>query len=241
MTARDLLAHVTGVAGYRLTRFAERLKSGVAPPTTVSSTDGGERTLHGERDVEWSWTLAHVRRGPGRVLDFGSGNGMMALGASFAGNDAVAVDLEPSQYLFRGHAIEYVQGDFNELDFEPHSFDQILNCSSIEHVGLAGRYGSPDDADGDLRAMAKLADVLKPDGDMVLSIPLGIDAVYAPWHRVYGEHRLPRLLERWLIREESYWGKVAGDQYEPVSRDRALADQGSAGYYALGLFVVTPR
>jgi SAM-dependent methyltransferase len=175
------------------------------------------------------------------VLDFGSGNGMMALGASLAGGDAVAVDLEPEQYLFRGHEVEYVQGDFNKLEFEPASFDQILNCSSIEHVGLAGRYGSPDDPDGDLRAMDKMADLLKPGGDMVLAIPLGVDAVYSPWHRVYGEQRLPRLLERWEIQKESYWAKIAGDKYEPVSRTHALADRGSAGYYALGLYVVTPR
>lgn len=195
----------------------------------------------GERDVEWAWTLAHVHRGQGRVLDFGSGNGMLALGASFAGNHAVAVDLEHEQYLFRGHDIEYVQGDFNELELEPRSFDQIINCSSIEHVGLSGRYGSPDDADGDLRAMAKMAELLKPEGDMVLSIPVGVDAVYAPWHRVYGEQRLPRLLERWEIRKEAYWAKREAEQYEPVTREEALADEGSPTYYALGLYVVTPR
>jgi SAM-dependent methyltransferase len=236
VTAREFLIRATASAGWRLTRLSDRLQ-------TASSERAAQhdRTLEGERDVEWSWTLTHVRRGPGRVLDFGSGNGMMALGASFAGNEAVAVDLEPEQYLFRGHDIEYVQGDFNDLELEPGSFDQILNCSSIEHVGLAGRYGSPDEPDGDLRAMDKMAGLLRPDGNMVLAIPLGLDAVYAPWHRVYGEARLPRLLERWEVRKESCWAKLDGGGYAPVSRERALADQGSATYYALGLYVVTPR
>src|SRR5205085_1685582 len=124
--AREFLRRATAALGWRLTNLSSRLES-----------EGG-RTLVGERDVEWAWTLAHVHRGPGRVLDFGSGNGMLALGASFAGNHAVAVDLEHEQYLFRGHGIEYVQGDFNKLEFEE-PFDQIINCSSIEHVGLAGR------------------------------------------------------------------------------------------------------
>jgi SAM-dependent methyltransferase len=219
----------TAAVGWRLVNLSSRV-------------DGkGGRSLVGERDVEWAWTLAHVHRGPGRVLDFGSGNGMLALGVSFAGNHAVAVDLEHEQYLFRGHDIEYVQGDFNELDFEHGSFDQIINCSSIEHVGLAGRYGSPDDSDGDLRAMAKMAGLLKPGGDMVLSIPVGHDAVHAPWHRVYGERRLPQLLERWNVVEESYWAKKEIEQYEPVTREEALAEEGSATYYALGLYVVTPK
>jgi SAM-dependent methyltransferase len=224
----DFLSRALGVLGWRLVNASHRIAS-------------SGHTLEGERDVEWAWTLAHVHQGPGRVLDFGSGNGMMALGASFAGNDAVAVDLEHEQYLFRGHDIEYVRGDFNKLEFEPQSFDQILNCSSIEHVGLAGRYGSPDESDGDLHAMAKMAGLLKPGGDMVLSIPVGLDAVHSPWHRVYGEERLPRLLERWEVRKESYWAKRDTERYEPVTRELALADEGSATYYALGLYVVSPQ
>jgi SAM-dependent methyltransferase len=227
--AQEFLRRATAAVGYRLISLSSHLDA------------SGGRTLVGERDVEWAWTLAHVHRGPGRVLDFGSGNGMLALGASFAGNHAVAVDLEHEQYLFRGHEIEYVQGDFNTLDFDRQSFDQILNCSSIEHVGLAGRYGSPDAPDGDLDAMAKMAELLKPGGDMVLSIPVGVDATYSPWHRIYGEQRLPRLLDRWNVREESYWAKRDTAYYEPVQREQALADEGSAGYYALGLYVVTPR
>jgi SAM-dependent methyltransferase len=227
--AQELLRRAVAALGWRLTNLSNRL-----------AAEGG-RTLVGERDVEWAWTLAHVHRGPGRVLDFGTGNGMLALGASFAGNHAVAVDLEHEQYHFRGHDIEYLQGDFNELELEPASFDQILNCSSIEHVGLSGRYGSPDDPDGDLRAMAKMADLLKPGGDMVLSIPVGRDAVHSPWHRIYGDQRLPQLLERWEIRKESYWAKQDGEHYAPATREEALADEGTPTYYALGLYVVAPR
>jgi SAM-dependent methyltransferase len=236
VATRAFLVRGTAFAGYHLIRLSERLQVG---PSSASAP--AQRTLAGDREIEWTWTLAHVRREPGRVLDFGSGNGMMALGAVFAGNDVVAVDLEAEQYPFHPHRIEYVRGDFNELELEPNSFDQILNCSSVEHVGLAGRYGSPDEADGDLRAMEKMARILKPDGDMVLTIPVGRDAVHAPNHRIYGEERLPRLFERWEIREESYWAKSRSQRFEPVPRDHALAETGSTSYYALGLFVVTPR
>lgn len=237
--AKRFSVRATASAGYRLTRLSARLDRSGAEDDVVDAPE--ERTLVGERDVEWAWTLAHVHRGPGRVLDFGSGNGMLALGATFAGNEAVAVDLEPEQYLFRGHDIEYVQGDFNAMEFEPASFDQIINCSSIEHVGVAGRYGSPDAPDGDLDAMARMAELLKPGGDMVLSIPLGRDGIYAPWHRVYGPERLPRLLSRWNVQRESYWAKVGSEKYEPVGREHALADRGSATYYALGLYVLTAQ
>lgn len=166
---------------------------------------------------------------------------MMALGAAFAGNDVMAVDLEPEQYSFHPDRIEYLRADFNELDLAPGSFDQIINCSSVEHVGLAGRYGAADDPDGDLRAMEKMVRVLKPEGDMILAIPVGRDVVHAPLHRIYGEERLPRLLEHWQIREEQYWAKPTSNRFEPVTREQAVAETGSASYYALGLYVVTPR
>jgi len=239
MTGREFTVRALASAGYRLTRLSTRLQPRSTP--AAGETPTHEKTLVGERDVEWAWTLAYLHQGAGRVLDFGSGNGMLALAAAFAGSEVVAVDLEEEQYLFRGHSIDYRRGDFNRMDFEPHSFDQIINCSSIEHVGLAGRYGSPDAADGDLEAMAKMATLLKPGGTMILSIPVGLDGVYPPWHRVYGEDRERRLLERFRVTTERYWAKVDTEKYEPVDRATAFAQQGSATYYALGLYVLEPR
>jgi SAM-dependent methyltransferase len=197
--------------------------------------------LAGDRTIEWAWVLGRLLRDPGRVLDFGTGNGFVALAAAFAGHEVVAVDLEPCAFEFKGASITYRQGNFNELAFEPHSFDQVLNCSTIEHVGLEGRYGSPPDPDGDLRAMEKLASLLRPDGDMVLTLPVGVDGIFPPYHRVYGELRLPRLLERFIVRDQAWWAKLDGKAWQPTTRDAALAVQGSSSYYALGLLVVTPR
>jgi SAM-dependent methyltransferase len=260
VTARAFLVRASASAGYHLTRVSTRLQTGhatqVAATDTVNSSNssvedvvtqpnalGGRQrdSMASSRNMEWPWTLAHLRSEPGRVLDFGSGNGFIALGAAFAGKDVVAVDLQPEQWSFGPHRIEYVQGDFNELEFETNSFDQILNCSSVEHVGLAGRYGATDDPDGDLRVMEKLARLLKPGGDMVLTIPVGLDAVIAPLHRIYGEKRLPLLLAHWQILKESYWAQLTDTRYEQVTREQALADPGSETYWALGLYVLGPR
>jgi len=92
VTTREFLVRATAFAGYHLTRTSERLQV-ARTPFGDSGSPSGQRTLAGDREIEWTWTLGHVRRGPGRVLDFGSGNGMMALGAAFAGNDVVPVDL----------------------------------------------------------------------------------------------------------------------------------------------------
>lgn len=195
----------------------------------------------GDRTLEWAWTLGRLRREPGRVLDFGAGSGFLALAAAFGGHDVVAVDLEPCAFDFAGTAISYRQGDFNELEFEQRAFDQVLNCSTIEHVGLTGRYGSSADPDGDVRAMQKLADLLRPGGEMILTLPVGLDDVFPPYHRVYGAERLPRLLGPYIVREQSCWAKLDGERWQPVERETALAVQASSSYYALGLFVLAPK
>jgi SAM-dependent methyltransferase len=224
---RAFSARLSRALGWRLTRVSDRLDQGPS--------------LAGDRTLEWAWTLARLHHEPGHVLDFGAGNGFLSLAASFRGHRVVAVDLEPCAFDFEGTSIDYRRGDLNELEFEEGTFDQILNCSTIEHVGVGGRYGSPTHRDGDLLAMAKLARLLNRHGDMVLTLPVGLDAVYAPHHRVYGEGRLPRLLEAYAIREERFWAKVDGRAWTPVARDIALGVQGSASYYALGLFVVSPK
>jgi SAM-dependent methyltransferase len=214
--------------GWRLFMASERIR-------------GSLPSLSGDRTIEWAWCLAKLRERPGRVLDFGAGNGFLSLGAALRGHDVVAVDLQPAAFEYEEPRIEYRQGDLNEMSLEPRSFDQVLNCSTIEHVGLEGRYGSPEAADGDLRAMGRLAAVLREDGDMLLTLPLGRDGVFRPYHRVYGATRLPRLLETFSVQEESCWAKRDGKRWEEVSRETAIAEEASASYYALGLFVLRPR
>src|SRR5207245_201498 len=79
------------------------------------------------------------------------------------------------------------RGDVLTIPFPSDSFDVILNCSTVEHVGIAGRYGVTESAaDGDLAAMTRLRRWLKPGGVMLLTVPVGHDAVFAPLTRVYG-------------------------------------------------------
>lgn len=234
--ARAAAVRVTASVGYRMTRLSARLQT-----EHVAAQQDVSLTLAGDRDVEWAWALSQLRAEPGDVLDFGAGHGLLSLGAAFRGHRVVAVDLEPQSFMFSHEAIEYRQGDLNDMEIGSRAFDQILNCSTVEHVGLEGRYGAVDDADGDLRAMAKLAGALRPEGTMVLSIPVGRDAVYAPYHRVYGERRLAQLIEPFAVVREEFRAKKDSPTWQPVDRETALATQGSAAYYAIGLFVLRPR
>jgi hypothetical protein len=133
-------------------------------------------------------------------------------------------------------------GDILDFDFGDARFDVVINCSSIEHVGLAGRYGSLDVPDGDLLAMGRMRRLLKaPAGIMLLTVPVGQDAVFSPLHRVYGARRLGLLLRGFRVAKEEFWSKRSGlNVWTKVSRQEALATRPSETFYSLGLFVLRP-
>ena len=133
-----------------------------------------------------------------------------------------------------------MQADILDHRFGGRSFDQIINCSSVEHVGLAGRYGSSNASEGDLDAMRIMRPLLAPEGRMLLTVPVGRDMVCAPMHRIYGETRLPRLLAGYKCVEEQYWRKGTQRRWVRSDRVTALATEGSASFYSLGLFVLGP-
>ena len=202
-----------------------------------------ELDLSGDREIEWAWIAGNLPERPGQVLDFGPGSSTTPLFAALAGGTVFSLDLmPPAQRLYALPGITAVQGDLLTFDFGTRRFDTVINCSTVEHVGLGGRYGSPNVADGDLRAMRRLRELMSgPEARMLLTIPVGRDGIFAPVHRVYGNTRLPQLLDGFRAVREVYFVKSPRERlWREAPRDEALAVQGSESFYALGLFVLSP-
>ncbi|HKI97022.1 MAG TPA: DUF268 domain-containing protein [bacterium] len=196
--------------------------------------------LAGDRDIEWAWVAAKLPLRAGNVLDLGPATSSTPLMAAYNATSVIGFDLNPVEVPFAAPNLTYVRGDILNGQLPAGPFDTIINCSTTEHIGLSGRYGNREDPDGDLTAMRLLREKLaRPDGRMLFTIPVGIDGVYRPYHRVYGSERLPRILSGYEVVEEAYYAKTDGvNVWRPVSRERALAVQGSDRFYALGLFVL---
>ena len=232
---------MAAATGSRVRRSGAKLfaLAGGAAIAASRRLDDGSPTLQGDRSVEWSFCVARLMEGPGSTLDFGADTGLLALAAAQRGRDVVALDRLPPALEYVHPHVTAIQADILERPFPDRRFDQIVNCSSVEHVGLAGRYGSVEQPEGDLEAMAILRDLLAPDGHMLLTVPVGQDLVCRPLHRIYGSERLPRLLEGYEVEEEQYWVKATA--WERSDRDKALATHGSRSFYSLGLFVLGLR
>ena len=229
-------------ASARARRFASRALKGAAMAADLASgkvaPPSSAPTLAGDRDLEWTFCQARLADGPGRTLDFGADAGLpMSLAAAFRGHEVVALDQLEVAGTVRHPAIRFVVADILDRPLDGESFDQVINCSTVEHVGLAGRYGSRSDGDGDLEAMAILGELMKPGARQILTVPVGRDGSYVPYHRVYGAQRLPRLLAGYEVDEEQYWHKP-GATWLPTDRETALATQGSESFYSIGLFVL---
>jgi hypothetical protein len=195
--------------------------------------------LKGEKFLDWGFVCANLPHGPMRALEIGPGRSPIIPAMLAVGYDVTAIDIA-SDLSKQFAGIRFIKGDFTTVQFET-GFDVVVACSTVEHVGLSGRYGSVEDADGDLKTMRKVHGLLEPHGVLFLTIPMGVDGVYRPFHRVYGRERLPRLFEgfeeeksRFLVKEP-YGAWHAGD------RNAALEYNASAQRYALGEYVLRKK
>ena len=198
--------------------------------------------LAGDREMEWTYIAVRIGRYADRnsyILDFGCGTGILSLAAASIGARVLAIDLMPQQFETGYPNIEFRQTDVMTLDKQQYQFDLILNCSTIEHVGLSGRYNVATEApDGDIEAMQKLRQLLKPGGHMLMTLPIGQDTVVRPLHRIYGTKRLPRLLEGYQVLESSFWCKDQRNIWLPCSQGEAMAEVGNDHCYALGFMTL---
>ena len=112
-----------------------------------------------------------------RVLDVAGGDGYWAARARRRGARAVALDISPAK-LRRGRELTaapgLVRGDALDLPFGDASFDRVMSICAIEHF------------DDGARALAEMARVLAPGGELVMSadaLTLG-----QRWPRLYQAH-----------------------------------------------------
>lgn len=183
-----------------------------------------EKATLNSRLIEYPFVI-HKLHGlpPGRVLDVGCADGgnvlapiLASLGWQVYGIDIRAFKLPYPNFRFVKRDMAAGTG-FND-DF----FDCVYAVSSIEHFGLAGRYGvKEDDPQADFKAVRETKRVLKPGAPFLLTVPYGSGGVVRPSERVYSRGRLSQLLADWSIRDEAYWHLDNAGDWHQVSEEEA--------------------
>lgn len=119
---------------------------------------------------------------PSRHVDVGSRiDGFVAHVASF--RPIEVLDIRPLDLQFEN--ISFRQCDItlgtNGLD---EYADSVSCLHALEHIGL-GRYGDRPDINGHLRALETLTAILKRQGTLYLSVPIGQERIEFNGHRVF--------------------------------------------------------
>jgi hypothetical protein len=126
-------------------------------------------------------------RSPERHVDVGSRlDGFVAHVAVF--REIVVLDIRPSNSPVKN--IRFLQKDVTELDPDMADYCDSLSClHALEHFGL-GRYGDAIDVDGYIKGFRVLTSMLKPNGILYLSVPIGRERIEFNGHRVFSTRRI---------------------------------------------------
>jgi hypothetical protein len=151
-----------------------------------------EWSIYGQTDV-WMWEAIEKYPIKGlSVVNMGSLTPWYESNCLFHGARSTTVDYNPIITLSKRIKTMTIA----QWDAEQPIFDVAWSISSFEHDGL-GMYGDPLDPEGDFKAMRKMKRMVKPNGLMFLSLPVGKDKIVFNNARIYGRIRLPKLIEGW--------------------------------------------
>lgn len=152
----------------------------------------------------------------GNLLEIGHVASSTALELASLGFNMTAIDLR--DYPFKHQKLLSIKDDFLKFKFNK-KFNFIYSISTIEHFGFSKRYSGEDNQDNDLdeRAFEKIANLLEPDGRVVISMPYAKSWVSGIWFRVYTRKDLEQKLNKYFNLVESRYYKRENNEWFPVS------------------------
>jgi SAM-dependent methyltransferase len=207
--------------------FAAQRGMWTNPPLTLAYRDRSvELGSVNERIVEIPYAFRALGAiAPGeRILDFGSVESTVALSLAGLGYAITALDLRP--YPFAHPNLEVAVSRLEDFDHEPESFAAVLCISTVEHVGL-GWYGEAQlEQHADRRAMARLRDLTRPGGVLVLTVPYDPVGKVDDVQRTYDADGLSALLEGWQIEDRTIVRQADERTWipgEPAGGERGVA------------------
>lgn len=172
--------------------------------------------IHREHDLARD-LINSVRTEPGKMIIVGCCEDPLANEYASLGWEVWGYDFRPYQDV-RGNAEEpkfkFTQGDFCQASVPPDFFDVAVDVSAIHHFGL-GWYGDPNGNNlGDVVAVKKIIESLKPGGSFVCVTDVGHwvsnggssqNGSQGHW-RLYDKKSLQdRIIQGLEVIKEEYW------------------------------------
>ncbi|MEA2220495.1 MAG: hypothetical protein QOJ35_3121, partial [Solirubrobacteraceae bacterium] len=181
-----------------------------------------------ERVVEFPWLAGHSL--DGRVLDAGSTLNHLHVLRRLRPrmDDLHIVTLAAEDRAFPTLGVSYMFADLRSLPLADDLYDRVLSLSTLEHVGLdlehfgANGRAAEDPQQASLAAADELRRVLRPGGEALLTVPIGVPERFS-WVRAFSLDELDALIARFdpVDVEVTYFRHAGG--WQRSDRD-AVAD-----------------
>lgn len=202
----------------------------------------GDAAFPGGRTIEYAFVLSRLLvKKPGRVLDVGCTSGVNSVAPTLAwlGWDVYGIDIR--RFICKHPNFSFVQGDATSTIFPNDFFDHVYAASSIEHIGVARRYGiEKSDPDGDAKVMKEIRRILSPKGTLLITVPYG-DRFTISWEeREYDALSISKLLRGYAILEELYYMRDSEGAFIPVLKEEASRQPRRPYAGTLALFELQP-
>ena len=191
-----------------------------------------------DRFIEYPFIFRNLPKPPAKILDVGCAGSYFPLILSSLGYDVWGVDIREYAILkcITFNNFRFIKEDITKCSSQNNFFDIITAISTVEHIGLGGRYGNYEDNIADHKALVEMKRILKPGGSILLTVPYGKPTVLEPYCKIYDKQGILRLTDGLHIEREEYARLDSrGDWYMCSEQDAAKVNC-SPGYYALGLF-----
>jgi SAM-dependent methyltransferase len=188
-----------------------------------------------DRYIEYPWMVENIRTmKSGKILDIGSTicDRLFAFLPKTVEIHGINLNDKP----IKNDAIKFKTGDIRKTDYPNDFFDCITCISTLEHIGVSGRYGSDEDKDGDVKAMREMKRILKPNGILLVTVPYGAQDVL-PINKLYSKERIKNLYEGFeIVSQEFHKFNSSWRTWIKVSEEEAhTADMLKDRWYALSL------
>lgn len=178
----------------------------------------GEAAAPDGRMIEYSFVIGKLASlEKGRVLDVGCVARLNFLPATLASIGWEVYGIDVRQFNFRFPNFHFVLGDITRTNFPDNFFNAVYAVSTLEHIGLSGRYGiSNYDPQGDTKALREIRRILRGDGRLLVTLPCGKETRQTTLNRVYTRDSLGKLFSDWEIKDKIFYTQDNEGFWVPV-------------------------
>lgn len=190
-----------------------------------------------DRYLEYSFVIRNLPKPPAKILDVGCSGSFFPLILASFGYNTYGVDIRnyPILNKLKFNNFTFIKEDIRKTSFADKFFDVVTVISTIEHIGLSGRYGMAEDSKGDKKAIKEIKRILKPKGILLLTVPFGKAKIIKPYHKIYDRNLIKRLIKDLKVKKEEYYLQDAEGNWYQCSKRKAGSTKATRDKSALCL------